>query len=800
MTGREGKYVGSSVKRREDQRFLVGRGLFNDDIKLPNQLYAAFLRSPYAHAKILNIDLSGVKKNPKVKAVITGEDVKRRIKPWPHLIKVPPYYGIAVDRVRYVGEPVVALAAETRYDARDALEEITVDYEPLPPVYSIEKALSADAPLIHEGFENNIAWHRRYIYGEVDSVFAGADKVIRERFYFHRFASTPLEPTSLAADYNPASGELTIYDQNQQAPMYHARYARVLGIESSKIRVITRDIGGGFGNKIPVYPYTILVSLLSMEAGRPVKWTADRREDLMALMHSPDRIAEAEAAVKNDGQILGIRLKLYDNFGAYLRHPEPQNITRAFPSITGCYQIKAVEIDAYGVFTNTCPTGPNRGYGQQHSSFILERMVDIIAEELKIDKAEIRFRNFIRPEQMPYTTPLGSVYDGGDYPAALRKAMEMINYDEIKKSKSIKNGNGGRYVGVGLACIVEGGATNFGFARLWGLESNIAHGYASAAESALVKMLPDASVVVALGTVPQGQGHETTAAQIVADILGVDIESVKVMTGFDSLYHPYSGLGSGTYASRFSQIGVGALVGAASKLREKMLRIAAHRLETRAEELEIADGRIYHRENPSHAITIREVARIAHNMAGLLPPWEDPGLESIHTYHFPYSGPVGEDMKGNLCSSYANLAGAAVVSIDAETGFVRVEKLVIVHDAGKIINPMIVEGQVHGAAAHGLGGALYEAFLYDADGQLLTSSFMDYLAPTALEIPDIKLEHMESPSPFTPLGSKGCGEGATILLPVLIANAVEDALREHNIRIRESHITPEKLWRLINKA
>ncbi len=788
------KYIGKSLKRKEDLRLLTGSGFFNDDVKLPNMLYVVFLRSPYAHAWIKRIDLSRVRRNPKVKAVLTGADIKNLIKPWPHLIKVPPYYGIAVDKVRYVGEPVVALAAETRYDAVDALEDVEVEYEPLNVASSIEKALSDVAPLIHEGFERNIAWHRHYRYGDVDRLFSEADRVFRERFYFHRFASTPLEPTSIVVDYNPSTGEFTIYDQNQQAPMYHARYARVLGVPASKIRIITRDIGGGFGNKIPVYPYTILLALLAKVSGRPVKWMATRREDLTALMHSPDRITEAEVAVKNDGRILAVRFKIFDNFGAYLRHPEPQNVTRAFPSLTGCYTIEAVEVDAYGVFTNTCPTGPNRGYGQQHASFVLERMVDFVARELNIDKAEIRFRNLIQPNQMPYTTPIGSVYDGGDYPAALRKAMELVRYYEVKRSKK----QDGEYLGVGVACIVEGGATNFGFAKLWGLESNTAQGYASAAESAFVKMLPDSSVVVSMGTVPQGQGHETAAAQIVSEILGVDVRMVNVMTGFDSLYHPYSGLGSGTYASRFSQIGVGAVVGAANKLREKILRIAAYRLETRPEDLEIGEGEVYHRENPEHKITIREIARIAHNMAGFLPPGEEAGLEAAHTYHFPYSGAVGDDLRGNLCSSYANLAGAAVVSVDPDTGAVKIRRLAIVHDAGRVINPLIVEGQLHGAALHGLAGALYEAFIYDENGQLLTSSFMDYLAVTALEMPNIELSHMESPSPFTALGSKGCGEGATILLPALIANAVEDALSELGVRIRESYITPEKIWRLIN--
>ncbi|MDJ0273597.1 MAG: xanthine dehydrogenase family protein molybdopterin-binding subunit [Nitrososphaerota archaeon] len=792
------RWVGRPIKRKEDLRFLMGRGRFVDDIKFDNALYLAFARSKVAHARIRQVDVSKAMRLPGVRLVLTGKEVAELIKPWPHLIPTPPYYGIAVDKIRYQGEPVAMVVAESKYVAADAAEMIEVDYEPLKPVVTIEQALAPDAPQIHDGFERNVAWSKRYVYGDVENDFARADRIARGRYYFHRFISSPLEPTALAAYYDRSTGVLTIYDQHQQAPMYHARYSRVIGIPSNRISIKVPDLGGGFGNKQSVYPYTALVALASMLTNRPVKYVASRSEDLMALMHSPDRITEAEFAYRSNGEILSVRMKLYDNFGAYLRHPDPQNVTRAFPSITGPYRIKSIEIDATGVFTNTCPTGPNRGFGQQHASFTFERMVDKVAEELGMDPAELRFLNFIRPEQMPYETPIGSVYDGGDYPTLLRRALELAGYEQLRREQEVMRSKG-VLMGIGVAAIVEGGATAFGFARLWGGDPKLVSGYASMAEAASLRVLPDGSVLVAMGTTPQGQGHETVAAQIVADFLGVTPDDVIVMPGFDSDDHPYSASGSGTYASRFSQIGVGALVGAALKVREKVLAIAAHKLEANPADLVLEDGRIYVKGHPERSITFREVARIAHTRLGELPPDTEAGLEAYYTYNFPYSKPVGDDLRGNLCSSYSALAGVAAVVVDAETGQIGVKKLVVVHDAGRAINPLILEGQVHGAVANGLGGALFEGFEYDEDGNLLTSTYMDYLPISATEMPELILDHMETPSPFTVLGAKGSGEGGTILLPVLIGNAVNDALRPLGVEVTTSRLTPHNVWRMIKE-
>ncbi|MEM2651267.1 MAG: xanthine dehydrogenase family protein molybdopterin-binding subunit [Candidatus Caldarchaeum sp.] len=790
------KWIGKPLKRKEDHRFITGNGRFVDDIKLNNPLYVAFARSRTAHAVIKSVDASKSSKLPGVKLVLTGKDVAGLMKPWPHLIPTPPYYGMAVDRIRYLGEPVAMVVAEDRYVASDAADLVEVDYQPLNPVVRIEDALSPGAPLLHEGFENNIAWKKRYVYGDVEGDFSKAERTAKGRYYFHRFISAPLEPTAVAAQYDVHSGKLTIYDQHQQAPMYHARYSRVLGIPSSKITITIPDLGGGFGNKQSVYPYTALVAVAAMITGKTVKYVAARSEDFQALMHSPDRLSEAEVAYRADGEILSVRMKVFDNFGAYLRHPDPQNVTRAFPSITGPYRIRSVEIDAVGVFTNTCPTGPNRGYGQQHASFTLERMVDKVANELGRDPAEIRMANMITPGQMPYTTPVGSLYDGGDYPAVLKRAMELAGYEQLRIEQA-RLREKGLLMGVGVATVVEGGATAFGFARLWGGDPRHVAGYASMAESASVRVLPDGSVLVAMGTVPQGQGHETVAAQIVADVLGVTPDDVTVMPGFDSDAHPYSASGSGTYASRFSQIGVGALVGAAMRVRQKMLEIAAHRLEVNPADLTVEDGKLCVRGHPETSISFKEVARIAHTRIGDLPPDVDAGLEAYYTYHFPYSGTVGDDLRGNLCSSYAFLAGVAAVLVDGSTGAIEVKRLVVVHDSGRAINPLILEGQVNGALVNGLGGALLEGFEYDLDGNLLTSTFVDYLPISAAEVPEITLDHVEIPSPFTVIGAKGSGEGGTILMPVLIANAVNDALKPLGVEITSSRLTPFNVWNLI---
>lgn len=788
------RWVGREIKRKEDLRFLTGGGSFVYNLNFPEMLHVAILRSHFPHAKIKRIDTSGALAQPGVRAVLTGEDVAAMMDPFPHLIPTPKYYPIAIGKTRYVGEPVALVAAQDRSSARDALEFIDVAYDSLPPVVNAEKAMQSSSPLLHEDFGTNVGWHREFHYGDADEAFDRAEIVERDRFYFHRFASTPIEPWATVAAYNSVENKLTIWDQNQQAPMYRSRLSRVLRIPEQNIRLITPDIGGGFGNKQTGYGYSALIALVAIRTAKPVKWVADRREDLMGLMHSPDRIVYVEGAAKSDGEVLGLRFKLIDNFGAYLRHPEPQNITNPFKIFLGCYRIKNAYIDAYGVMTNKCPTGPNRGYGINHTYFQLERMMDRLAQRLGIDPAEIRLRNFIRPQEMPYTTPFGCVYDGGDYPAALTKALEMIRYRELREEQG-RLWKEGKYIGIGVSSIVEPGATNASVAGLWGSTAP----YASTDEAATVKVHATGKVTVAMGTVPQGQGHETVASQIVADELGVPVNDIDVLRGFDTATHPYGG-NSGTYASRFSQVAVGALVGACRKIREKMMRIAAHRLGAKPEELDLADGKIFVRESPERPVTVREIARAAYHLLALLPPGVEPGLEATYTYMFPYTAPLDSKQRSNFACSYGNSAVAAAVEVDVETGEVKILRYVAVHDCGIILNPLLLRGQIHGAVAHGIGGALYEEFAYDEDGQLLATTFADYLVPTAVEIPEIEIEHMVSPSPFTALGAKGAGEGGSMPAPAIIASAVEDALKPLGVKINSLPLTPSRVWELIQRS
>lgn len=786
------KWIGRPLKRKEDLRFITGRGLFIDDLKIPGALHAYLIRSPYPHARIKTIDTARAERHPGVRVVLTGEGLKDLISPFRHLIDVPPYYPMAIDKARYVGEPVVALAAEDKYTARDAAELIDIEYEPLDPVVDILDATREGAPLVHESHERNIAWQKEFLYGDVEEAFARSDKVVRDTYRFHRYSSTPLEPHACAVHFDQSTALITVWDQNQQVGLYRARFPAALRMPEHLVRHITLDIGGGFGNKVMSYSTSAIIAALSVVSKRPVKWMASRSEDMIQVQGA-DRLADVEMAVNRDGDILGMKVRILENVGAWLRHPEPQTITRGFFTFTGAYGIRNVQINAAAVFTNKAPTVPNRGYGCHPAYFHLERTVDRAADELGLDRAEIRLRNLIRPDQMPYVTPLGCIYDGGDYPQALRLVMEKIGYWKFRSEQQNLWANG-RYKGIGVVLIVEPASTHASVTALWG--SPIHHKYASTSEAATVRVHPTGKVVAAVGTVPQGQGHETVVAQIVADVLSIDPDDVEVLPGFDSHTHPFGGE-SGTYASRFAVVGAGAVYHAAMAVREKVLRIAANILEVRPEDLEMEGGRVYVKEEPSRHVTLREVARAAYHQLAMMPKGENPGLEETFTYRFPVGGPADEKLRSNYSSSYAYMAGGCIVEVDPETGNVKVERLVIVHDAGTVLNPLIMDGQIHGATYHGIGGALFEEFAYSEDGYPLTTNFVEYLAPTSADTPDMEVYHTEHPSPFTSLGSKGSGEGTTILMPPLLASAIEDALRPFAVEVKELPLSPHRIWNLI---
>ena len=794
----ETHWIGTSLKRKEDPSLLTGRGSYVDDVRLPGMLHAAILGSPHPHARIKSIDIGEALKLPGVAAVLTGRDVARRILPFTSFVGGPAIdFGIAVDKTRYVGEPVVLVAATDRYTAEDARDLIRVEYEPLPAAVDAEAALAPGAPLLYEAMGSNLFWRRAFTYGDPDGAFQQAEVVVKDRFYFHRYSSTPIETCGVVASYDLARDSLTFWDNNQ-LPMRVAPFVSLmLKMPSSRVRFIEGNIGGGYGNKALIFAYNVLVGLLSKEAGRPVKWIADRREDLTAAsIHCANVLTEAEFALKRDGTILGMRLNVIQDFGSFLKRPEPINILRAFQSFTGCYRIPNVLIDAHAVVTNKCPTGPNRGYGLHQHYFVLERMVDKAAKDLGLDPTEIRFRNFIQPQEMPHTAPNGCVYDSGDYPETLHRALEMIGYDEFRREQA-RLRQEGRYLGVGLATIVEPSASNA--AVLSGLlppGSRLLPPMFSG-EAAGVRLEASGKVVVALGTVPQGQGHETVAAQIVADELGLHPDDITVLTGFDSATHPHTDT-SGTYASVFTAVGAPAILEAARKVREKLLAVAAHLLGAQPQELALEKGTVYVREAPEKAMPMDRIAFLAHNRS--FPPDIDTSLEATHIYQVPFFEEPDEELRGRLATTYANSAHAAVVEVDPGTGEVKVRRYVVVHDCGRMLNPMIVDGQIHGGVAHGLGGALYEEHIYDEKGQYLTATFMDYPPPYATEIPEMEVAHLESPSPFTPLGAKGMGEGGSMPVPALIANAVEDALAPLGVKVDRLPLTPGRVWGLMREA
>ncbi|MDJ0273326.1 MAG: xanthine dehydrogenase family protein molybdopterin-binding subunit [Candidatus Caldarchaeum sp.] len=782
--------VGSSVKTKEGLRHVRGRGRFVDDVVLPRMAYVSFLRSPYPHALIKSIDVSRASRAEGVLGVFTGADIASVTKPFPQLT-VPPAskvvdYSMAVKKVRFVGEPVAAVVAESAYQARDAVELIDVEYEPLEPVVNPMKVLSGEGPLIHEEAGTNIAAMVDYNYGDYDSAAAQADRIIRTSLVFHRFSSTPLEPNAVLASYDEKDG-YTIYCNNQMPMFLSPSILRALDTDITHVRIITQDIGGGFGVKITNYTYMVLVASLSRLVGRPVKWIETRSEHMMASSHGADRHFNVEAAVKNDGTLLGLNVVTVDDIGAYARH-EPAGLTVWAQVASGCCKFKHLRQRMYAVFTNKCPAGPNRGFSRAPHQFMIERVLDKIARELGKDPVEVRKINYVTRDMQPYRTLNGCVYDGGDYIGALEKAAEMVDYWGWRRRQEQLRAEG-RYIGVGVGVTIDSGAANFGQVRM--LNPSLPN--VGTSEAATVQMTPDGKILVKLGTVPQGQSHETIASQIVADVLGIDYEDITVATGFDSGSHPYT-LHSGTYASRFAGTGMVAIYMAAQRLKEMVAAIAAKILEARKEDIVVQGGVAYVRDAPERKVSFKRIARTAYANPFELPEGMEPGL-TAHAVFSPPFQPPDENKVGNLTLTYSYQAHAVVVEVDPETGRVKILDYAIVDDCGRVINPAIVDGQVHGAAYHGIGAVLYENFEYNEDGMLLTSNFSDYLAPTAVEIPVFKMERLMIPSPFTPLGAKGVGEGCGAPIPAIVA-AVEDAVQTE---ITSSHIKPEQLQKILQK-
>lgn len=791
-----GKWVGRPLPRLEDVRLMQGQGVFTDDYKMAGMLHLKVVRSPYAHARITRVDMSKAAAQPGVVCTLTGAELPLICHPFPEIgpgagQKVEDY-ALAINKVRYQGEPVAAVIAESRLAAEDAAELVEVDYDPLPPVMTPEAALKGDS-LIHEEAGTNRMWHDIFEFGEVDRAFQEAAHIVHiGRLHFHRFSSTPLENNAVVAQWNVKEKRIQ-YFSNQQFPAFAAQFlSPALGVRIDQITMKSVDIGGGFGIKITNYPYMALCALASRKiGGRPVKWIETRTEHMLASAHGNERtFYDTRVALDENGVITAIESRHIDDCGAYPRY-EPLGCVIWAQVMPGPYRVKNMRIDFSQVVTNKCPVGPNRGYSRLQHLWFLERIVDICAHALEIPGETTRLRNYIRPEEFPYTTPNGCVYDSGNYPKMLELAKELVGWDEWKK-KQKEAAAEGRMIGLGIGTTLDSGTNNFGQARIVNSDAP----YSGQSKAANIKLDIYGEVVLCMGSVPQGQGHETTAAQVVADVLGINPEHVNIRPGFDTEQNVYTGH-TGTYASQFAVTGLSAIHGAAIKLRAEMSRLAAFALKAKEEDLEFgigAQGPQVSVKNTDKAITYWGLANLVNvNNAELPQSFEDITLNCRYVYKVPFEVPNVKRKYGNLTLTYAAQLHAAVMEVDRETYQPKILAYACVDDCGKAINPLIVEGQVHGGTAHGIGAALMEDCRYDSDGNMLTSTFSDYTPITAMNMPDLLYGHIESPSPFSYNGAKGMGEGGGAPLHTICA-ALQDALYSKGIIITDSHNTGDSLF------
>ena len=760
------------MKRKEDVRFIRGKGNYVDDLQLPGMLHGAILRSPMAHARITSIDTSAAEAHPKVKAVITGKTLETLGLAWIPALSHDVLAVLATDKVRFQGQEVAFVIAEDRYSARDALELIDVEYEALPPVIDARRALDPGAPVVRDEIEgrtdNHIFDWEAGDRAETDAVFAKADVVVAQDILYPRVHPAPMETCGQIADMDKVTGKLTIWCTTQAPHAHRTLYALVAGLPEHKIRVISPDIGGGFGNKVGIYPGYVLTVVGSIVTGKPVKWMEDRSENLMSTSFARDYHMHGEIAATRDGRITGLRVKVLADHGAFNNTAQPTKFPAGFFHIfTGSYDLEAAHCEVTGVYTNKCPGGVAYAcsFRVTEAVYLVERIVDCLAAELGMDPAELRMKNLIRPEQFPYTCKTGWVYDSGDYPRALRLAMDMAGYDALRAEQKAKRERG-ELMGIGVSFFTETvGAGPRKHMDILGL------GMADGAE---VRVHPTGKAVVRLSVQTQGQGHETTFAQIVAEQLGIPPEDIDVVHG-DTDNTPF---GLGTYGSRSTPVSGAAVAVAANRVRDKARIIAATMLEASPDDLEWEKGKWFVKGDPASAKTIQEIALAAHGSLEL-PEGVEGHLDAECVYDPP-----------NL--TYPFGAYICVVDVDAGTGQVKVRRFIAVDDCGPRINPMIVEGQVHGGLADGIGMALMEVMSFDTDGNHLGGSFMDYLLPTSVECPSWELGETVTPSPHHPLGVKGVGESATVGSPAAVVNAVLDAI---GVRHADMPLTPAQVWR-----
>ena len=774
------RQFGQPIKRNEDPRLLTGRALFTDDVQLAGMLHVAFLRSDLAHARIRSVELGGARERRGVVAVYTADDLGEFWQPGPLLVPPPPVeqlefhqrtqVPLAKEKIRHAGEAVAMVVAESRYLAEDALEDLFIDYEPLQAVVDLEAALTSAAPLVHDDLGHNVNARMTQNKGDWTRAEAEADLIIRRRFHYDRGTAAAMENRGIVASWDDKSQHLTVWDTTQAPIAIRNGLAAMLGLSEHQVRVIAPFIGGGFGPKIMMfYPEEVLLAWATLQLGRPLKWIEDREENFYATTQERGQVHDAAIALKDDGTILGVKDVFLHDAGAYA----PYGLTVPVSSqctLLGPYVVPHYHSQFTSIFTNKPIVTPYRGAGRQHGVFVMERLLDIAAKELGIDRIAIRRRNFIRPEQFPYANEIifqdftQLVYDSGNYEPALDRALELIGYQEFIREEQPRREAAGERVGIAVVCYIEG--TGIG-----------------PYEGARVTVEASGQVSVATGVGTQGQGHYTSFAQVVADQIGVAVSDVHIVTGDTDLFY----WGAGTFASRGAVVVGNAMHAASAKVRAKILKLAGEKLEASEEDLELIDGRVRVKGVPQTSISLGQLAADANPMRGAVKPGTEPGLEATG-----YFGPE----RGATASG----VHAMIVKVDPETFLVEIERYVVVHDCGKVINPLIVEGQIQGGVAQGIGNSFYEQLHFDENGALLNASLMDYLLPTASDVPNIVSDHIETPSPLNPLGVKGAGEAGAIPVGALFAQAMDNAFRDIELEVREIPLSPNRLFQLVMEA
>ena len=761
--------VGKRIRRQEDPRLITGTATYVDDIKMPGMHHACILRSPHGAAKIRSINIKPAQELPGVAAVFTGKDVEG-VGPVPcgaslPGLRVPPHAILAKDRVYFIGHPVAVVVATDRYIAADALDLIEVDYEPLPAVTDPEKAIAAGAPAVHPEWPDNTAFLYHQEGGDPEKAFKEAEVVVKQRITSQRLIPTAMETRGVVADYRSAEKNLTLYSSTQIPHLMRSLVAQMLGVAENHLRVITPEVGGGFGSKLNVYAEEALMGFVAMKIGKPVKWIESRRENFQCTIHGRGHVDYYEVAAKRDGTVLGLRLKLIQDLGAYHQLLTPAIPTLSVLMMPGLYKFRNVTADIVGVFTNCVPTDAYRGAGRPEATHGIERMMDLLAAELKMDPAELRLKNFIGKDEFPYQTATGLSYDSGNYAAPLKKALDLVDYHKLRQEQKQAKASG-RLLGIGISTYGE--ICAFGPSP-----ATPAGGW----ESATVKIEPSGKVTVMTGTSPHGQGEETTFAQIAADELGVPIDDIIVVHG-DTAVVQY---GIGTFGSRGTAVGGPAVYYAIQELKKKIKKFGEMLLES--EDVTVSGGQCVENRT-GKSVSLAQIAGASYR-AMKLPPNTEPGMVATYFWEPPnFAFPFG--------------AHIVVSEVDRDTGHVEIKRYIAVDDCGNIINPLLVDGQVHGGVVQGLGQALYEQAVYDDNGQLITGELMDYCIPKASMIPWIESSHTTTPSPVNPLGVKGVGEAGTIGCSPAVVNSVVDALSHLGVRHIDMPMTPEKLWNLVH--